>query len=165
MPMLLQMCVVAPCVGMLMQICMAPIQICMAPCQLPLQMALQTMALLCPGAITAVLQQAPEMGATLILQLCGLTPLLGTCGGFFTVLSIGLSFAFLPLGLLLTMVALVEPTALAPLSSTLSSTLENLCTTLPGLGEQVAGIVGSLGLADAVAGGAETLAESMTESM
>ena len=72
------------------------------------------------------------------VQMCmtvcsGLTPLLGTGGGLFTMLSIGLSFAFLPLGLLLTMVALVNPEAIT-----------SLCA-LPGLTEQIPGILGAVG--------------------
>ena len=190
MPMLLQMCVVGPCVQMCMTVCTAPIQICMIPCQLPLMFA----TVLCPGALTAV----PGLGTALVLNMCGLTPLLGTglapllgagvapllgicapapliagilgtapgalgflglgglaplvaalipmlttlcgitplvatCGGLFTMLSIGLSFAFLPLGLLLTMVALVNPDAIT-----------SLCA-LPGLTEQIPGILGAVG--------------------
>jgi hypothetical protein len=172
MPMLLQMCVVGPCVQMCMMVCTVPIQICMAPCQLPLMFA----TVLCPGALTAVpglaatsllnclgltpllgTGLAPLLGAgvapaitalmPILTSLCGITPLVGTCGGLFTVLSIGLSFAFLPLGLLMTMVALVDP-----------DTITSLCA-LPA--EQIPAVLQSLGLTNTLAEGAQTAAESV----
>ena len=81
------------------------------------------------------------------VQICsGITPLVGTCGGLFTTLSIGLSFAFLPLGLLLTMVALVNPDAITSLTSLCAGLTEQIPGILAGLTEQIPGILGAVGL-------------------